>query len=301
MPFHLRSTRPILQFSLPALLATMTTNSSPTNPTIPYTPRHSSFPYSAADFRRSDPSPDSSFYDSPRFVTHIDDAAIARLRTYYLHNLPPKGRILDLCSSWISHFPPALEEAAINTAARDAGPSRAKSSVVTANEGGLEVVGLGMNATELSANPILSSFICQDLNVTPMLPTHLAPLDATTCVVSIDYLTQPVAVLTSLLSLTKEGGTVNLVVSNRCFPTKAIGRWLRVGEQERLHMVGDFLWWAGWREVEILTLEGDEGTGGKGAGVMAWFGTRTEDPLWVVRARKASGSGTTSEGDTKAS
>lgn len=299
MPFHLRSTRPILQL---ALVATMTTNTSPTYPTIPYTPRHASFPYTAADFRRSDPSPDSSFYDSPRFVTHIDDVAIARLRTYYLHNLPVRGRVMDLCSSWISHFPSPLEEAAIGTAAKDSGRSHGNSPVAVAKGRELEVVGLGMNAAELSANPILSSFICQDLNTTPVLPTHLAPLDATTCVVSIDYLTQPVVVLASLLSLTKEGGTVHLVVSNRCFPTKAIGRWLRVGEQERLHMVGDFLWWAGWRKVEILTLEGDgEGVNGKGSRVMAWFGARTEDPLWVVRARKVSGSGTIDEAELKPS
>lgn len=297
MPFHLRSARPFLQLSLPAaLLATMTTSTSPAYPTIFYAPRHASFPYTATDFRRSDPSPDSSFYDSPRFVTHVDDAAIDRLRTYYLHNLPAKGRVLDLCSSWISHFPPALEEAVIGSAARDSGPSRGNSSIAT-TKGGLEVIGLGMNIAELSANPILSSFICQDLNATPTLPTHLAPLDATTCVVSIDYLTQPVAVLASLLSLTKEGGTVNLVVSNRCFPTKAIGRWLRVDEQERLHMVGDFLWWAGWREVEILTLEGNTEGGGK---LMAWFSARTDDPLWVVRARKSSGSETTNEAEQKA-
>lgn len=214
--------------------------------------------------------------------------------------------MLDLCSSWISHFPTALEEAAIGSAARDPGRSHGNSSVATAKAGGLEVVGLGMNAAELSANPILSSFICQDLNATPMIPKQLAPLDATTCVVSIDYLTQPVAVLTSLLSLTKDGGTVNLVVSNRCFPTKTIGRWLRVGEQERLQMVGDFLWWAGWREVEILSLEWDEErASGTGSGIMSWFsartGARTGDPLWVVRARKTSGSGVTNEADPKVS
>lgn len=293
MPFHLRSTRPVLQLSIPALLATMTTKTSPTFPSTSYTPRHTSFPYTAADFRRSDPSPDSFFYDSPRFVTHIDDAAIARLRAYYLHNLPAKGRVLDLCSSWISHFPPSLEEAAIGSAARHSERSHKTSPDTTAKEEGLEVVGLGMNAAELSANPILSSFICQDLNAAAALPTHLAPLDATTCVVSIDYLTQPVEVLRSLLSLTKENGTVHLVVSNRCFPTKAIGRWLRVGEQERLHMVGDFLWWAGWREVEILTLAVDR----EGGGVKAWFGARLKDPLWVVRARKVSGGTATSEAE----
>lgn len=301
MPIHIGLTRPILQLCVPALLATMTTNTSPTHPTIHYTPRHASFPYTSADFRRSDSSPDSSFYDSPRFVTHIDEAAIARLRTYYLHNLPAKGRILDLCSSWVSHLPPALEEAAIGSAARDSVCLHGDTSVAP-KEGGLEVLGLGMNAAELFANPILSSFICQDLNTKPVLPTNLAPLDTTTCVVSVDYLTQPVVVLRSLLSLTNEGGTVHLVVSNRCFPTKAIGRWLRVGEQERLHMVGDFLWWAGWREVEILTLEeGGNGVSGSGGGVMGWFGARMEDPLWVVRAKKVSGSGPPNETEPKVS
>ena len=75
-----------------------------------------------------------------------------------------------------------------------------------------------------------------------------------------------------------EGGKVHLVLSNRCFPTKAVARWLRVGEDERCEMVGDYLWWSGWREVEVVTL--CDGTG-KGGG---WFGFGRTDPLWVVRA-----------------
>ncbi len=42
-------------------------------------------------------------------------------------------------------------------------------------------------------------------------------------------------------------------------------------------MVGDYLWFAGWRDVEIVTLS----EGGKGRG---WFGFGGGgDPLWVVR------------------
>jgi hypothetical protein len=44
-----------------------------------------------------------------------------------------------------------------------------------------------------------------------------------------------------------------------------------VGEEERLDMVGDYLWWSGWREVEIVTVVEKGG----------W-----RDPLWVVRGRK---------------
>ena len=38
-----------------------------------------SIPFREEDFQRYDPSSDKLFYDSPRFVTHIDDAAIAAL------------------------------------------------------------------------------------------------------------------------------------------------------------------------------------------------------------------------------
>ena len=170
-------------------------------------------------------------------------------------------------------------------------------------EGKLEVIGLGMNAQELSANPLLHSTHLQDLNAHPTLPSSLGgppPLNATVCVVSIDYLTQPLAVLSSLRDRTAEGGSVHLVVSNRCFPTKAVGRWLKVGEGERLEMVGDYLWWSGWREVEIVEVcdgrvrdgEGGGGGGGGGGGLarlMGMFGG--VDPLWVVRGKKVARGG----------
>ena len=59
-------------------------------------------------FRRSDPSPDTAFYSFERLVTHIDDRAIATVGTLYEH-LGVNGRVLDVMSSWISHFrtPPA--------------------------------------------------------------------------------------------------------------------------------------------------------------------------------------------------
>ena len=63
----------------------------------------------AEDFERFDDSDDALFYDQPRFVTHIDDAAIAALTAYYRKHFPASGQrdtaLLDMCSSWISHFP----------------------------------------------------------------------------------------------------------------------------------------------------------------------------------------------------
>ena len=255
-----------------------------------YKPRHDAFPYGPKDFKRDDESPDTDFYTSPRFVTHIDDNAIGLLKGYYDQALPRSGRILDFCSSWISHFPKELEalavaskEAAVIDPGRDAKPRLGDPQSTM-----LEVIGLGINARELSANPILKTSILQDLNSTPDIPSSVAPLNASTCVVSIDYLTKPVEVLRSLNKHTKSGGKVHLVVSNRCFPTKAVGRWLRVGEEEKLDMVGDYLWFAGWRNIEICTLNDGKGQMDIGAssGIMDWFGSGRTDPLWVVRGTK---------------
>lgn len=251
----------------------------------PYKPRHDSFPYGPKDFRRDDESPDTDFYASPRFVTHIDDNAIGLLKEYYARHLPRSGRILDFCSSWISHFPKELEEVATASKVSKNSTSEGQeaSRLGTEDKARLEVIGLGINARELSKNPILKSSILQDLNTTPVIPSSVAPLDASTCVVSIDYLTKPVEVLTSLLKHTKVGGKVHLVVSNRCFPTKAVGRWLKVGEEEKLQMVGDYLWFAGWRDIEICTLNDGKTEIGASSGIMDWFGAGRTDPLWVVR------------------
>ncbi|KAK3629777.1 hypothetical protein LTR56_016790 [Elasticomyces elasticus] len=260
--------------------------STKTWPVTQYHPRHSSWPYNPSDFDRQDPSSDSGFYSTPRFVTHIDDAAIATLREYYDTVLPRKGRVLDFCSSWVSHYPSAVEQAAAS--------------------GELKVTGMGMNKAELDANKVLNNGrVLADLNDSPEVAAALRDaklvsddseyLDASTNVVSTDYLTQPVEVLKSLRSVTKNGGKVHLIISNRCFPTKAIRRWLQCSEDERLQMIGDYLHFAGWKEIEIVELSnGKVADGGAGEGqqagnlqsLMGWMGMNHRDPLWVVRATK---------------
>lgn len=246
-----------------------------------YKPRNTQ--YSPEDFKRQDESADSSFYSVPRFVTHIDDAAIRDLREYYDTVLPRKGKILDFCSSWISHYPKSVEGAA--------------------ETGELKVIGQGMNKAELDANKVISAGrVLVDLNKTPNIADALrresfvgeddsSRLDASTNVVSIDYLVRPIEVLRSLRDVTKKGGSVHLTISNRCFPTKAMSRWLEVDEEERLNMVGDFLHSAGWHKIEIVELsngkvsEGEQSAPPQGfQGLMAWMGMNSRDPLWVVRA-----------------
>lgn len=277
-----------------------------------------------------DPSSDTVFYSQPRFVTHIDDNAIVSLKQYYDAFLPggtgaakpsegsldtstPRpARILDVCSSWVSHYPPRIVKAAATTsiaslsrsssAYPETDPTTPSTAEANAN---IECYGTGMNAAELGANPVLNPtasgrardgepvaerrWWLQDLNTEPVLrlpdqlkskfssgsDTTAQVFDATTLVVSIDYLTSPLEVLRSILAHTVPGGSIHLAISNRCFPTKAVRRWLEVSEEERLEMVGDYLWWSGWREVEIVEVVPKSG------GWADW-----KDPLWVVRARK---------------
>src|SRR5262249_14425692 len=95
-------------------------------------------------FQRQDESDDADFYSQPRFVAHIDEYAIAAVGEAYRRFLPAGGVFLDLMSSWISHFPTDFEVG--------------------------RLVGLGMNADELAANPRLGEWLVQDLNRDPTLP-----------------------------------------------------------------------------------------------------------------------------------
>ena len=55
-----------------------------------------------------------------------------------------------------------------------------------------------MNREELAANPRLNGFLVHDMNRTPRLPFDTAEFSGAAICVSIQYLTQPVAVLRDL-------------------------------------------------------------------------------------------------------
>ena len=181
----------------------------------------------AAMFRRIDESPDAEFYSFPRFVTHIDDGAIAAVTQLYREWLPPGGAVLDLMSSWISHLPPEVAYR--------------------------RVVGLGMNAEELGRNPRLDAWIVHDLNAEPALPFATGEFDAAAICVSVDYLVHPVAVLRDLGRVVRPGGPVVITFSNRCFPTKTVAAWRISDDAEHVELVARFLRGAGcWTAIECL-------------------------------------------------
>ena len=162
-------------------------------------------------FARDDERPDVDFYATPRLVTHIDDGAIAAVGVLY-DELGLDGDVLDLMSSWVSHF-------------------RSSPRRLTA---------LGLNAVELDANPQADERVVQDLNADGRLPFADASFDAVVNCVSVDYLVRPVQVLAEVARVLRPGGLSVCTFSNRCFPTKAVRGWLAVREQDRPELVAEY-------------------------------------------------------------
>ena len=162
-------------------------------------------------FDRGDESGDRRFYAVDRLLTHIDDGAIAAVTELY-DDLALSGDVLDICSSWISHF--------------SSQPQR--------------LVALGMNATELAANDAASEWLVHDLNVDPTLPFDNASFDAVTCCVSVDYLTRPLDVFAEVARVLKPGAPFVCTFSNRCFPTKAIRGWLSTNDEGHCAIVSAY-------------------------------------------------------------
>ena len=204
-------------------------------------------PLPADLFHRQDETPDAEFYHHPRFVTHIDDAAIAAVTQLYRDYFSSDAELLDLMSSWVSHLPPEIVYR--------------------------RVVGLGMNRAELAANPRLAAFVVQDLNQQPTLPFANQEFDGAAICVSVDYLTQPVAVLRELARVLRAGSPLVITFSNRCFPSKAVAAWHALDDRGHLALVRQYLLAAGgWQAIELLDRSPAPGR---------------SDPLFAVVARAA--------------
>jgi SAM-dependent methyltransferase len=166
-------------------------------------------------FDRVDAGPDAVFYRPPRLVTHIDDGAIAAVGALYDElavGVAGDGEVLDLMSSWVSHFTTTPRHLTV----------------------------LGMNDDELAANPQARRRVVHDLNTDPVLPFPADAFDAAVCCVSVDYLVRPIEVFAEVARVVREGGVFVCTFSNRCFPTKAIRGWLHSSDAEHGEIVAEY-------------------------------------------------------------
>ena len=170
-------------------------------------------------FRREDEANDADFYATPRLVVHIDDGAITAVGRLFRQLIPENAEVLDLMSSWRSHWP-------------EEHPRR-------------RIVGLGMNAAEMADNPQLNEYLLRDINANPTLPFDDVSFDAVVITVSVQYLTNPVAVFAEVSRILRPGGVFIVTFSNRCFPTKAVRVWRAGSDSDHIDLVASYMQHAG--------------------------------------------------------
>jgi SAM-dependent methyltransferase len=178
---------------------------------------------------------------------HIDDDAIATVGRLFRDFIPPHSAVLDLMSSWRSHWPQGHPKA--------------------------RMVGLGLNAVEMADNPDLDEFVVHNINENPTLPFEDETFDATVITVSVQYLTRPVETFQQVNRILRPGGIFIVTFSNRLFPTKAVRIWRNTSDRSHLELVASYMDYAG-------NFEDIKG------GLANPQQSPPSDPLFVVMGRK---------------
>ena len=184
-------------------------------------------PFSPEFFEREDESNDSLFYTEPRLLVHIDEQAIAAVSQLFLDLISPESVVLDLMSSWRSHWPQGHPKE--------------------------RMVGLGLNATEMQANPDLDEFVIHNVNEDPVLPFEDESFDVVVITVSVQYLKRPVETFQQVYRILRQDGLLIVTFSNRMFPTKAVRIWKVSTDRGRMGLVAAYLEEAG----DFVNVHGD--------------------------------------------
>ena len=183
-------------------------------------------------------------------MVHIDDQAIATVSRIFQSFLPEGSTVLDLMSSWRSHWPQGHPKE--------------------------KLVGLGLNAQEMADNPDLDEFVVHDVNLEPALPFKDESFDGVVITVSAQYLTSPVETFREVNRILKPGGVFIVTFSNRMFPTKAVRIWRMASDQGRMDIVISYMESAGgFEEIRSGFVNSDE--------------SPPDDPIFSVVSNKSGG------------
>jgi hypothetical protein len=187
--------------------------------------------FSEGSFDKKDTRPDSDFYTTDRFVSHIDSLARQNLAILYQELIHPKDKVLDLMAGWESHIIDDLRP--------------------------LSVHGVGLNANELINNPALTAHTVQDLNTTPGLAFDDHEFDCVVCSLSVEYLTHPNRIFKEVARVLKPGGTFIVSFSNRWFPEKTIRIWENLHDFERMGLVTEYFIESGrYKDISTISSRG---------------------------------------------
>lgn len=198
---------------------------------------------------------DRDFYNTPRFVTHVDTGFIDRLTNLYRERLTPEMHIFDMMSSWVSHLPDELKFAFVQ--------------------------GHGLNEQELAKNPRFDSYFVQNLNHDLKLPLADASFDAVLNTVSVQYLQYPEAIFAEIYRILKPNGIAIFSFSNRMFYNKAISAWRDASESDRVGLVESYFQSVpGFSQPEVISQIPNV------PDIFRLIGMGGGDPFYAVIARK---------------
>ncbi|MBV8777792.1 MAG: methyltransferase domain-containing protein [Alphaproteobacteria bacterium] len=170
----------------------------------------------------------------------VDAAALAAITELYREVLPPKGAILDVMSSWVSHLPPEIHYH--------------------------RVVGLGTDACTLAENPFLDEWRVQDLNRDPQLDFATGEFDGAAICGAVQHFRRPAEIIREIGRVLKPDAPLVVTFSNRCLCTPATGCWRLFDETGQLGLVARYFAEAGnWTDIRCL----DRTPAGDGAPVYA--------------------------------
>ena len=204
--------------------------------------------FSPEYFQREDEGDDGVFYEFPRLVVHIDEGAIAAVGTLFKAQIPENSVVLDLMSSWRSHWP----------------EGHAKK----------RMVGLGLNQIEMQENPDLDESVVHNMNNDPVLPFEDESFDAVLITVSAQYLTKPIETFQQVNRILRPGGVFIVSFSNRMFATKAVLIWRNSTDRGRVDLVGSYMEAAeNFEDIQASFLNAET--------------SPPDDPMYAVFSRKA--------------
>ncbi|KAI0404013.1 hypothetical protein F4802DRAFT_569392 [Xylaria palmicola] len=199
-------------------------------------------------------------------ITAMEPAATAQLKAYWAAHLPTTGDILDFHTAGMEHFPLTLWPAVWQDHLR----------ITTCGPYPGIVFG---NCWRKSAGVLLDFNRERRAAFRGLTSLGDGRFDAVINVLSIHCISHPLEVIEGLWRLTKDGGSIHLVLRESTYAQEAGTTWQGCRGEDvgyKVLAVANLLYMSGWRDIELVEMT-DSGIEYDHSAV----------PLFVVRATKS--------------
>ncbi|CAM9221038.1 unnamed protein product [Ascophyllum nodosum] len=220
------------------------------------------WPYTPDYFDRPDETEDGKAFAEARMTPCLEGSAREALVSHYARFLTDDSRVLEIGSSVDSYLPEDLSFS--------------------------EVVGLGMNADEMAANPRLTKRVVQDLNAKWELPYDDDSFDFVVMANTIEFLKNPRFVMREVYRVLRPEGLCMIPFTSQGaykeYEKKQIKMWKTMNDAQHMWIVGSFFKFsadAGWDNLKGYDMSSGEDN------MLTKFVGSSGNQIFVVQAQKA--------------